>query len=172
MLKTMILTTLALASTQAFAWGATATRSFRVEPVITAAAYAQGDQMGGLTTLTDILPCSSCGISLKSIAVIDKAKTTDAFDIYFFTKEVALTSVDNGAFDVTDAVATNFAGKIAVAAADYVTLTSNSVDLKVLEHLLIGDGTKNLYMVLVCTDAGGCDYGAVDDLSIRLNYLE
>lgn len=164
---------LALCLTALALLAATPARTVNVTPVITAAAYAQGDQIGGLTRIADILPCSSCPITLDTLIVLDMDKAKDAFDIYFFSTETTLTSADNAAFDVTDArMATGFAGKIAVAAADFTDTASNSFATKTPALHISGTSGKDLWFALVCTDAGGCDWAAVNDLVFRLVYRE
>ena len=148
-------------------------RSFTVTPVITADAYAQADQIGTLTKLEGILECSSCPIRLETMLVLDKSKTKDAFDVYFFSRAATLTSIDNGAFDVADTgMATSFAGKVSVAAADFSDTNVNSTATKALALMLPGTSGSDLWMALVCTDAGGCDWGAIGDLTLRLVYDE
>ncbi len=153
--------------------GVTAARTLDVVPVITAAAYAQGDQMGALTKLAGALPCSGCPITLETVIAHDLGKVKDAFDVYFFSREVTLASVDNGAFSLTDANMTlGFAGRLSIAALDFVDTANSSYALKQPALMLAGTSGSDLWMALVCTDAGGCDWNAVGDLVFRLVYRE
>lgn len=170
-MRHLLIALLSLFATAALA--ETDARMVNVTPVITADAYSQGDQIGGLTKLNNVLPCSSCPITLATLLVLDMAKAKDAFDIYFFSKETTLTSADNAAFSVTDArMAEGFAGRVAVAAADFTDTDGSSVATKQPELLLGGNSGDDLWFALVCTDAGGCDYAAVNDLVFRLVYRE
>ncbi len=169
-----LLLLLCLFATPALADAKLNVRSYTVAPVITVDAYAQGDQMGTLTKLTNILPCSSCGIRIDTLTVVDRAKIKHAFDIYFFSSAVALTSVDNGAFDITDALAaSSYLGKIVVAAADLADTTSNALAMLKPALVLRGaTGGSDLWLLPVCTDSSGCDYDAVDGLSLHFTYSE
>ncbi len=148
-------------------------RTFSSTPVITAAAYADGDQIGALHKMTDVLSSSSGGIEVMSYTLLDKNKSKDAFDILFFSKQVTVTSADNAAVDVSDAeMASGFLGRVAVAAADFVDIANNSYVSKDIAKILRGDGSKHLWYLLVCKDAGGCQWGAVNDLTLRLAFYE
>lgn len=148
-------------------------RTFTWTPVITAAAYADGDQIGALQKMTDVLPSSSHGIEVYSTVVIDKNKSKDAFDILFFSKQVTVTSADNAAVDVSDAeMAAGYIGKVSFAAADFTDIANNSHLSKDLSKILRGDGSKHLWYLLVCKDAGGCQWGGVSDLVMKLAFYE
>lgn len=164
---------LAMVTCAGSSFGAIIARSYTVTPVITADAYAQGDQIGTYTALTGIFSSSGRTLDLKNLFVIDQAKVKADLDILFFNALPVLASADNAAVSFTDAVAAaNFVGRVSVAAADYVDTASNSVAQKAPTLLLTGKGSSVLYVVLVCKAAGGCDYAAVDDLVLRLNFLE
>lgn len=149
-------------------------RSFLSTPVITVAAYATGDQIGTYTQLDGILGSSSGTIDLKTLVVIDKDKQKADLELLFFNDLPVLASADNAAVSFTDAVASaNFIGRVSIAAADYTDTASNSQVTKTLSNtLLTGKGSDDLYVVIVCKAAGGCDYAAVDDLAFRFTYLE
>ncbi len=148
-------------------------RSLAVTPVITADAYSQGDQIGTYTKLSEILESSSGTIDLKTLVVIDKAKVKHDLQLLFFNAVPTLASADNAAVSFTDAVAAdNFIGRYSVAEADYVDTADNSQATKAPSLLLTGKGSDDLYVVLVCADSGGCDYGAVGDLVLRFTFLE
>lgn len=147
-------------------------RHFTVTPTITAAAYAQGDVMGALTKLEAILPESSGAIHLRTVNVVDKSQTKDAFDVHLFSTSVTV-AADNAAHSVSDAeMLASFVGKVAVAAADFADTAANSYATKTPDLLVRGQSGKDLWLLLVCTDAGGCDYASTTDLSFRLTYYE
>jgi hypothetical protein len=167
----LLLTALLLLLVSANAYGMAAIRSFAVVPVITADAYAQGDQIGTYTKLSGI--ATGSGIDLRTLVVIDHAKVKHDLQLLFFNSAPTLASADNAAVSFTDAVAaSSFIGRYALAEADYVDTASNSQATKALEMLLATKGSQDLYVVIVCVDSGGCDYGAVGDLVLRLTYFE
>lgn len=82
------------------------TRTINVTPTIsTSPAYASGDQIGGIMTLTDMIRQNSVlgyGTSeLVEITILDASKQNAAMSVYFFNKSPTVTSVDNGAFAMT-----------------------------------------------------------------------
>jgi hypothetical protein len=142
-------------------------------PVITAAAYAQGDQIGTYTKLDGILPTSSAGIELSRLVVVDNEKAKHDLQLLIFDTQPTLASADSDAVSFTDAVASaDFIGRIAIAEADYVDTASNSQAFKSVGAILAGIGSDDLWYVLVCVDSGGCDYGAVGDLTFKFLYEE
>ncbi len=149
-------------------------RSVAVTPTITADAYAQGDQMGTYTRVAGLLGDTSGAVDLKSLVIVDNAKVKHDLQVLFFNAQPTLASADNAAVSFTDAVATaSFLGRVAVAEANYVDTASNSQVTATPGLLLPGAGAAaDLWMVLVCVDSGGCDYAAVDDLTLRFNVLE
>lgn len=103
------------------------TKIIRVIPVITTPAYAINDQVGGLMTLTQAAPDDKFGTTLHSVQVVDKAKQKAEFDILIFDAAPTVTSVDNGAANITDANAFGkFLGLVTILAADYKDLSGNS----------------------------------------------
>ena len=168
-MKTLLALALALISTAAVGVEA---RHFSVVPTITADAYAQGDVMGTLTKLADILGESSGSIHIRTVNVVDKSQTKDAFDIHLFAASVT-TAADNAAHSVSDGdMLTSYVGKVAVAAADFADTAANSYATKTPDLLVRGQSGEDLYMLLVCTDAGGCDYASTTDLAFRFTYYE
>lgn len=92
------------------------TRTISVVPTIsTSPAYTTGDQIGGIMTLTDVVRQDGTvnqGINnglmagqaeLHSVTILDGGKQDAAIDIWFFNTSPTVTSVDNGAFSMSDA---------------------------------------------------------------------
>lgn len=96
-------------------------------PTLDTNAYAAGDHMGTLITLTGLLGDFNQGL-LESLAVVDKGKQSKGFTVLLFSSEPTLVSVDNAALDISDAdVASKCLGAFSVAAADYDALNASSV---------------------------------------------
>ncbi len=148
-------------------------RSIVVTPVITASAYAQGDIIGTVTAIPSIAGVPSGVVEVNSVIVVDKASKKAALTLLIFNKAVVPTSADNSAVSITDAIMVDsLVGRVNIAAADYVQTAVNSDAEKVGDWLWQVQGGRDLYMVLVCADAGTCDYDTVSDLSFRFSFLE
>lgn len=82
-----------------------ASRVISVTPTISTTAYASGDQVGGIMTLSDAIRYDSVvgkGFSeIVSVTILDGSKQNAAMDIWFFHTSPTVTSVDNGAFAMT-----------------------------------------------------------------------
>lgn len=149
-----------------------AVKATRFTPTITAAAYADGDQIGVLQSVTDFFPSQGTSYELIGVTLLDKEKAEHDLQILFFDSAVTVASADNAAVDVADAqMAAGYLGTVAFATADYTTVVAGSKTArKATEMFLVPNGTRNLYYLLVCKDSGGCDYGALGDLVVRLEY--
>lgn len=84
-----------------------ASKVVSVTPTISTSAYATGDQIGGIMTLTDAVRFDSNeskGFSeLVSVTILDSSKQNADIDVWFFKTSPTVTSVDNGAFAMTAA---------------------------------------------------------------------
>lgn len=148
-------------------------RSFTWQPTITAAAYADGDQMGALFKLEGILPGPSGGIELQTVTLVDQGKQKRGLEVLLFSKAITLTSADNAASDISDADFINgFVGRISFASSDYVETANNADMTKVMDFLIRGQGSNHLWASIVCKDAAGCDYASATDLVFRFTYYE
>ena len=155
------------------AFSAANIRSFTWQPTTSAAAYADGDQMGALFKLEGILPGPSGGIEVQTITLVDQAKIKRGLEVLLFSRAITVTSADNAALDVADADFINgFVARLSFGSSDYVE-TANSADItKQTALLLRGNGSNNLWAVIVCKDASGCDYSTASDLVFRFTYYE
>lgn len=85
------------------------TKNIQVTPTITASsAYASGNQIGGIMTLTDVLRqyTNAPGVSqaeLHSVTILDGSKQDAAIDIWFFNQSPTVTSTNKTAFAMTAA---------------------------------------------------------------------
>lgn len=89
------------------------TRMVPVTPTVSnAVAYTAGDQLGGIMTIPDVIridsqaggngvPLGQC--ELAEVTILDADKQDSIMDIWFFNASPTVTSVDNGAFSMSDA---------------------------------------------------------------------
>lgn len=145
-----------------------------VTPDIVAAAYASGDVIGTIRTVTNVSLDSGGTAELTSLIIIDKANQKSAIDLIFFdTAPASSFGVDNAAYALVDADALNIVGRISIAQADYVSSGSNNAEatykaLGLLMKCLAG--SKNLYMAVV--SRGAPTYASASDLLIRLAFKQ
>lgn len=144
-----------------------------ITPTLTTSAYADGDQMGGVLTLTSAVDATADTATLISVQVVDKAKQSAPFDILFFNASPTLASTDNAALSVSDTeMVQKFIGRVSVDSADYSD-TAQSSDATVLGvglYLQAAAGSSDLYAVLQCR--GTPTYGAAADLVVKLGILQ
>lgn len=117
-----------------------------VTPTLDTNAYATGDRLGSIHTLTNAFRLvyrshdgSSANISagtpiarngriiLAEITVIDQAKQSAAMDILFFSASPTVASADNAAIDITDAeMIAKCLGGVSIGTS-YIALANNSI---------------------------------------------
>jgi hypothetical protein len=118
----------------------------RVTPAITTVQYSSGDQVGGIMTITDAAFDADKVVKLVSITMLDREQQDANFALFFFDDLPTVVSVDNGAFDITDAeIMAKCVGAVAIASADYVDCDEVAVVQK----------TPNLLMKSVHADTQG-----------------
>jgi hypothetical protein len=151
-------------------------------PVVSTGAYSAGDQVGGLTLLSEAVNHDGGYAVIQSITVIDKAKQKAALSLFFFDDVPTITSVDNGAFDLTDAQAVlSCLGHALVPSANYQDSSSNSIATTLNVGLLLrsragknavpfatGATPRDIWCVIMTT--GTPTYGAASDLCIKLGF--
>ena len=137
-----------------------------VTPTITAGAYSASDVVGGLLTFTLADTHGAAGV-VRAVRIVDGDNEKAACKLYLFDS-VPSTLADNAAFDFTDDAANlaKCAGRVSIAAADYVTVGADAAAWK--EDLAVEFDTPTgvLYGYLVCDATPS--YGATSDLSITL----
>lgn len=172
MLRFVLCVLVMLTGCEAYAEGM---RTYSFTPVITAAAYAQNDQIGVLQKLSGILTYPRGSINLLNWVILDKEKAKHDLELLFFSKGVTVASADNAAVSITDAeMASGFLGRISVAAGDYVDSAASSDATKTMDMIWSGEDSyePSLWILIVCVDAGGCDYAAVNDLVFKFAFFE
>lgn len=149
---------------------------FSVQPTLDTSAYATGDYMGSIVTVTDFFRNVGGVNHLNSIVVVDEAKQKAQFDILFFDSLPTVASADNAAIDIADAEMRKCIGYVSVLTADYTTdLAANSLATKSGLNLVLKGAapsvgaTKHLYVVLI--SRGSPTYAAAS-LTIKLGAVQ
>ena len=139
-------------------------------PTITAGAYAAGDQVGGINTLTSVVRANGGSGAIVNAVVIDKGVQAAELELWLFRISPTLAGSDNNAFDIADGplVAATPAGVIRFAT--YYSATSSSVALADTGTLPLGftcaAADANLYGVFVTRSAP--TYASTSDLVVAL----
>lgn len=147
-------------------------------PVIQAAAYASGDQLGAIFELPNALDDSSGTGGILSVTVVDKAKQKAAFDLLLFSAKPTVVSADNAPLDISDAdMADKFIGKVSVVIADYSDLANCSVASVTQVALLLNAvkdqnnlGGRSLWAILQCR--GTPTYTSTSDLVLKIGVIQ
>lgn len=142
-----------------------------VTPTIDTSAYAAGDQLGSLMTLSTGIADDAKNMTLLSVAIVDKAKQDAAIDILLFDESPTVSSSDNAALDISDAeMVDKCCGFVEVADSKYSDLNANSVAFVGnigLNCKYVTDGT--LYAIMNCQ--GTPTYTSTSDLVLRFTFL-
>ena len=161
---------------------------FTVTPTISVSpAYTAEDQIGGVNTITNAFkviarpqfdPKTAQGfqnqqqngkIIIQSIHLLDKAKVKQNIICYFFNQQPSMTSVDNGAYDLTDAEALKSVGYV-VLDNGYEDSSSNSETIKTNIGLLIKQdpAATNNSIWMVCKIKGSGTFASTTDLVFQI----
>jgi hypothetical protein len=154
---------------QAYAQPFTTYKVVAATPTLDTNAYASGDQLGTLMTLTEALAGAKRG-TLESLVILDKAKQKSALVVHLFLASPTIASSDNAALDISDAqMASNYLGSVSVAAAAYIDLNASSVatysDLGLPVEASSQAGT--LYAII---ESQGAPTYAASDLVLRFGF--
>lgn len=93
----------------------------KVTPTISAnSAYQSGDQVGGITVISEAAFDTDRVVKLTSLLLLDREQQDAALVLYFFDDLPTVVSVDNGAFDITDAeIMAKCVGVVTIGTSDY-----------------------------------------------------
>lgn len=148
-----------------------------VTPTITSgSAYASGNQLGGLMTVSGVNAGGSSGCILQDVVVVDKAGQNAAMDVLVFDASVTVGS-DKAAVSISAADLTNHClGNLKVTAAMYssagtpsvATFNGSNMPLTVKPALGQGGNTGTLYAVLVCR--GTPTYTSTSDITVKFKF--
>ena len=137
-----------------------------VTPVLDTSAYAAGDCMSDVFTITTGAR-GSARVTLRNCTVIDEDDQGVAFDILFFSSSPTIASAKNAAFSITDANLASLVGVVAVASGDYVDLGAQRAACKSLDLDMKCETAGTLYGVLV--SRGTATYAA-NGIDIQLTF--
>lgn len=138
-----------------------------VTPTVDTSAYTSGDHLGSLMTIEGVNAGGAHLGVLEGVVIVDKAKQSSAINILLFDESPTIASSDNGTVNISDAeMADKSIGHIAIAAADYVALSANSVACKrdLRQHIKPIKDSK-IYALMV--SGGTPTYGAASDLVLK-----
>ena len=143
--------------------------SIEVTPIVSAAsAYTAEDQVGDIQAISGAAQGKDEPTKLMSVTVTDKSKQSAALILYFFDELPTVASVDNGAFDITDAqMADKCIGTLAIAAGDYAALANSSQATVRNIQLPLFSKTASGIIYAVAKTTGTPTYGAVGDLVFK-----
>jgi len=134
-------------------------------PTLDTSAYASGDRVGSLMTLTGVGEAGA-GCVLDKVVIVDSAKQSSALKIFLFNAAPTLVGADNAAADISDADMTDKCiGVVNVATGDYHALNANSVADTTYDKAIKSPGAT-VYALIV--SAGSPTYAAT---SLRLKFF-
>jgi hypothetical protein len=139
----------------------TQSKTIEVTPTLDTNAYAAGDRMGSIVTLTNIVRAVGESATIIDIVALDKAKQSIAFDIMFFSASPTVASADNAAIDITDVEMEKCLGVINMPEANYMALANSSICTKPNVGLNITPTTTSAYLLLVAQDAATYAVGSI-----------
>jgi len=127
------------------------TRGIKIAPALSTSAYAAGESVGGIQTLTDACRPDNVG-ELVSLLILDRANQKAPLDILIFdSNPTAATAADSSTFAWSTADA-QLVAHIAIATGDYVSVASEAIAHKTsLGFVITSVGSANLYAVVVTT---------------------
>lgn len=163
-----------------------------VTPTLDTSAYASGDRLGSIQTITGAFrqmyrpfdqpnqALNSTSITqvggkviLQSITIIDQAKQSQPIDILFFSELPTVASADGSPIDISDSELTAKCVGVVSVDASYVALSANSlVSQRNLGFILKQSATatnQNLYAV--CVIRGSATYAA-DSLKFLYGFMQ
>lgn len=133
-------------------------RRVTLTPTLDTNAYADGDQVSTLQTLSRILP-PRVGGEIKLVTVLDKANQKVALDLFFFKAAVTV-AADNAAFTISDADMDHCLGVINVLAADYDAVSTTNGLATVAVNFPIVFSTANDVIYVAIVSRGAPTYAA------------
>lgn len=139
-----------------------------VTPTITAGAYADGDNLGGLQTLTSAARTTGGLAILESIVITDKANQQAEMTILFFDSDPtgAGTDLDNNdPFAITTALS-KVIGHVDIVVGNYTEVDSKAVaTLPGINLGLPASGSANLYAAAIVR--GAPTFASTTDLTFK-----
>lgn len=151
-----------------------ATKFLDLIPTIVPAAYASGDVIDGVKTLTNAFQDTGGSGILQSMVVTDKANLKKGFDVLFFSQAPDNSvGADNNAYGLHDDDCQYLLGRLSVTSADYVSSGTNNAEAT-FKNIGLGlhakAGAKDLVALVVCRE--NATYVTASDLRIKLCILQ
>lgn len=136
--------------------------------------YSSGDVIGGVNSVPGTVNNPGGPATLDSVIVLDKANQKADLDLVFFNAVPANSiGADNAAYALNDADLAKVIGRVTVAAADYVSSSTNNAeatkrDLRLL--LQAAAHVTTIYCAVIARAAA--TYGSASDLSVKLGFRQ
>lgn len=149
----------------------------KVTPAIETGAYASGDLIGELLTLSSVLhKPSGVGLArrggmIQHVLLMDAAKQDVAIDVVFFSANPAATTfTDNAALDIDDADLDKIIGVVSLTT--YFDFADSAVAqaLNLALPFVADESATDLYACLVAR--GAPTYAAATDIDLRVSILQ
>lgn len=143
-----------------------------ITPTISAAAYAAGDVIGTVQTVTNAMLDDEGSCSLVDVVLTDGDKQSVAIDLFFFDELPTGIPADNAAFDLAVAQLIKCIGVVSIGAGDYVNLANRSVASLggIIKTMSAITSSKDIYMILV--SRGAPTYTTTSSLTVRLKLYQ
>lgn len=138
-----------------------------VTPTIDTSAYASGDHMGTLMTLSTgrTFELAHNGL-LETVSVLAKDSTKNDFTIFFFDASPTVTSTDNDPLDISDAeMADKALGWVQVTTEDFQDLANSALATVRGVNLPLKSTTGIVYAQMMANEAQ--TYAAATDLTLK-----
>lgn len=137
-------------------------------PTLDTNAYADGDHMGTVMTISGAAEDLKGPCHLRNVVVVDGAKQSGAMTLLFFSESPTVASSDNAALDITDAeMAAKFIGSVSIAAADHITINASSFAVNTVDLLLKSEDTSQIFAIL---RADGAQTYTASSLTFRFGF--
>jgi DNA-binding phage protein len=136
-------------------------------------AYSSGDQIGSVITLNEVVRGFYKTSVLLSAVVVDKDKQASALDVFIFSESPTVTSVDNGAFSVSDSEASSkLLGVISIAATDYKDTALNSIAAVGNLGMLVSPTLESRSLYAVVVSRGTPTFASTSSLTLTLGFMK
>lgn len=143
-------------------------------PVISTSAYANGDCVGGLQTISSAVNADGLAAYLHSITIVDESAQDTAFSFIFFSENPsASTFADNAAISIAAADRDKILGVVAAGSTDYFPVGSglSVASLRGLGLSLdTGAEGNDLWVAAIANEAG--TYAGTDGLIFRFGLAQ
>lgn len=143
-------------------------------PVISTGAYANGDTVGGLMTISSAVLYDGLSVYLHSITITDESAQNTGLAFVFFSEDpTASTFTDNAPIVIHADDRDKILGVVAATSSDYFPVGSglSVASLRGLGlSLKTGAGVNDLWVAAIATEAG--TYAGTDDLIFRFGLAQ